>query len=429
MRNKYDKSHQIHHVGRVGKVKTLDIIPVVAGESLDLSIDGIIRMTPYRREMVTDAQIDICGFYRPHRHSYGDDWIQFIKDGVDTSVTFSGKSTGAGASLDSGMEGPFLIKGNPSTIPLWLYDGYIDIYNRYYKVPTDQDRAFSWDEDTLSHGMDAARLPRPWTTGVDFENPDSNRDLNSSDWQVPVSGTLDIRALEQVQKRYTSEIQRTWFANRYNDVLDQVFGSTVNTDADQRPEMLFRKTMSLSGVEIDGTDDATLGSFVGKTVERLDCGMGRRYFDEHGSVWIMATVRFPEVRTHEEHLLLRTSSPTYKQISGDPTVLSAEPPIEVTMSNYANNNTNTISGLYEPYGQWYRDQPNVVHQKFYDLPGYPFEASWPVNDNTSWYVNSGSWDTIFQTKMLEHFQIHAMVNCTSLSPVPDPRTSIFAGEK
>ena len=190
--------------------------------------------------------------------------------------------------------------------------------------------------------------------------------MDSNDWtyDLPVTGggtvgNLDIRALDQVQARYKSEIQKSWFSNRYSDVLEATFGSTVNTDADQRPEMLFRHTFMMSGHEVDGTDDASLGQYVGKTIASVNLQMPRKYFPEHGAVWLMAVIRFPAVYVDERHKLLDTIDPTYKEISGDPIVLAAEPPIEVDVSDYRNN-TGIQSGIYHPYGQWYRYQPNLV---------------------------------------------------------------------
>lgn len=432
-RNRYAKDHELHLTGAVGHVRTLDIIPVVAGESLTYSLQGIIRLAQLRREIVRDMQVDILAFYRPHRHTYGDDWETFIKSGVDETVTFTGQST-AGADTSRGLHGCFLLHGInaafPSTIPQWLADGYLDIYNRYFKVPTDTDAPRSFNiGDYMEYGFPAARLPHPITTGVDFVNSDPNRDLDSADWTVniPISGTadLDIRALDQIQARYKSEVEKTWFSNRYSDVLETTFGTTVNTDADQRPEMLMRHTFMMSGSEINGTDDATLGSYAGKTLQSLSCGFPRKRFDEHGAVWVMALLRWPTVFDTESHMLLRRDNPTYKEISGDPVVLSAEPPIEVDRERYLADTSSPLPGVYEPYGQWYREQPSVVDPKY-------FEAAYPWSDfvagqDGQWYDQQSQYFNVFQTERLADWQIHAKAEMMSHSPVPDPRTSIMAG--
>jgi hypothetical protein len=430
-RNKYNKDHEIHLTGAIGHARTIDVLPVVAGESLEMRASGIIRLTQLRREIVRDAQVDICGFYRPHRHSYGDDWENFIKSGVDETVTFTGQST-SGATGNS-LHGCFLLNDVPATIPQWLADGYLDIYNRYYKVPTDDDfgRNFNVTE-YMDYGFPATKLPHPITTPIDYEASAPNRDLNSADYtvEIPVSGTadLDLRAFEQIQKRYKSELDKTWFSNRYSDVLETTFGSTVNIDADQRPEMLFRKTFMMSGMEVNGTDDATLGQYVGKTLLPLDFGFPRKNFDEHGSVWIIAVVRWPTIFANESHKLMRTVNPSYKEISGDPVVLSAEPPVELDASNYLTSG-NVHTGYYEPYGNWYREQPSVVDPLFDQQPGYPWHQYIANVDPGNWYYDNDQHLKVFQTDRLKDWQIHCKCETNSYSPVPDPRASIYSGTK
>jgi hypothetical protein len=429
MRNMYEKDHELHITGAIGHVRTIDILPVVAGESLEYDLSGILRLTQLRREIVRDAQVDIVGFYRPHRHSYGDDWNEFIQGGVDETVTFTGQST-AGTTHDN-LHGRFLLHDVPSTIPLWLADGYLDIYNRYFKVPTDDDYTHNFASDFFQqYGFPGAKLNHPITTGVAYDLTASNSDLNSSDWTVniPVAGTadLDIRSLEQVQKRYKSELDKTWFSNRYNDVLETTWGSTVNTDADQRPEMLFRHTFMMSGQEVNGTDDATLGSYAGKTMQSIRCGFPRKYFPEHGAVWIMALVRWPVAYADESHYLLRTVNPTYKEIAGDPTILAAEPPIEVDRNYYLNQSSSPMSGIYEPYGNWYRYQPSVIDPRYEQLEGYPWHTYNGVAE-ANWYEQQATFDKMFQTSILDDFQIHVKASTLSLSPIPDPRASIYSG--
>lgn len=428
-RNLYEKDHELHLTGRVGHVRTLDIIPVVAGESVQLKIEGILRFAQFRREIVRDAQVDIVGFYRPHRHTYGDNWNTFIQSGVDEAITFTGQST-AGATSDN-LHGRYLLNDVPATIPQWLADGYLDIYNRYFKIPTDDDVTNQFNVPSYNlFGLPAAALPHPITTGVAFDLTAPNSDLDSNDWTVniPVSGTadLDIRELKQVQNRYKSEIDKTWFSNRYTDVLETTWGTTVNIDADQRPEMLFRHTFMMSGTEIDGTDDASLGQYVGKTMASVSCGMPRKHFAEHGAIWLMAVVRFPHIFANERHYLLSLDNPTYKEISGDPVILAAEPPIELDRNRYLNDTSSPLTGIYEPYGQWYRYQPHIVDPKYEELPGYPWN-SYVAGTEGNWYVDSSQYETIWQTSILENWQLHCKVSQLSVSPVPDPRTSIYTG--
>src|SRR5262245_64350876 len=39
-----------------------------------------------RRGLAIDSTVDIFTFYVPHRHVYGEQWIKFMKDGVNATV-------------------------------------------------------------------------------------------------------------------------------------------------------------------------------------------------------------------------------------------------------------------------------------------------------------------------------------------------------
>src|SRR5256885_12252114 len=42
---------------------------------------GALRLSPLRRGLAIDSTVDMCTFYVPHRHVYGEQWIKFMKDG------------------------------------------------------------------------------------------------------------------------------------------------------------------------------------------------------------------------------------------------------------------------------------------------------------------------------------------------------------
>src|SRR5262249_10554312 len=74
---------------------------------------------------------DIFTFYVPHRHVYGEQWIKFMKDGVNATPLPTVNTTGY---IDHAA---FLGTINPDTnkIPKHLFQGYLNIYNNYFKAP------------------------------------------------------------------------------------------------------------------------------------------------------------------------------------------------------------------------------------------------------------------------------------------------------
>src|SRR5207237_5250951 len=63
--------------------------PVIAGDSFEMDAVGALRLSPLRRGLAIDSTVDIFTFYVPHRHVYGEQWIKFMKDGVNALFTIN----------------------------------------------------------------------------------------------------------------------------------------------------------------------------------------------------------------------------------------------------------------------------------------------------------------------------------------------------
>src|SRR5205823_6204179 len=50
-----------------------------------LTVNATLRLSPLRRGLAIDSTVDIFTFYVPHRHVYGEQWIKFMKDGVNAT--------------------------------------------------------------------------------------------------------------------------------------------------------------------------------------------------------------------------------------------------------------------------------------------------------------------------------------------------------
>src|SRR5207237_964551 len=114
-------------------VSTLDFFifftsPVIAGYSFELDAVGALLLSPLRRVLAIDSTVDIFTFYVPHRHVYGEQWIKFMKDGVNATPLPTVNTTGY---IDHAA---FLGTINPDTnkIPKHLFQGYLNIYNNYF---------------------------------------------------------------------------------------------------------------------------------------------------------------------------------------------------------------------------------------------------------------------------------------------------------
>jgi hypothetical protein len=163
MRQPTDLTNLAFGAGYVGRLCALNVLPVVAGDSM--AINGVVnlRLTPFLRQLNTDVKADIVSFYVPHRHIYGQDWIDFISEGVDETVTFP--TVGAGDPYGAMHAIPWT---HNREMPLWLVQGYLNIWNRYYRPPKAgiaerviADGLTSFDQ----YGLRCANLPALWNTG------------------------------------------------------------------------------------------------------------------------------------------------------------------------------------------------------------------------------------------------------------------------
>src|SRR5256885_1756266 len=74
--------------GKIGRLITISTTPIIAGDSFEMYAVGALRLSTLRRGLAIDSTVDIVTFYVPHRHVYGEQWIKFMKDGVNVTPFF-----------------------------------------------------------------------------------------------------------------------------------------------------------------------------------------------------------------------------------------------------------------------------------------------------------------------------------------------------
>src|SRR5204862_2351631 len=81
--------HDLSHLGfiadQIGRLITISTSPVIAGLRFQMDAVGALRLSPLRRGLAIDSTVDIFPFYVPHRNVYGEQWIKFMKDGVNAT--------------------------------------------------------------------------------------------------------------------------------------------------------------------------------------------------------------------------------------------------------------------------------------------------------------------------------------------------------
>lgn len=424
-RTQYDLSHWSMKTGAIGSLQTLSCIKVVAGDSMSLDASLVFRLSPLRRNLYLDAVVDLFAFYVPDRHVYGQNWVDFMKAGFDEAVTLGTDTLAVQTANNYNCFGAPLSQG--TAYPRWATRPYVQIWNRYFRDPTDVAGLLSESYFTgtptaaeANYGLKTCHIKRIW-------NCANLTTLTSADYTLPAqaAGEVDLYALAALKGRLRTESARDWFATRYNDLLKHTFDSTVNIDADQRPELVMRSRQWLSGYDVDGTDDATLGNFSGKAAGVMHLNFPTRFFPEHGSLWIMGLVRFPAIVINEYNYLYSKAEPTYAQIAGDPDIIRRSKPVslngnELSLANVVVGDT--------PHSQWFREQPSTVHEDYYVTAGHPFlNLNSATVRNDFVYIPQTQYDEVFKTLQLKHWNCQGHLKLTANRFIPDVRESIFAG--
>jgi len=434
-REKFNLGHYSFMDGRIGQLQTMSVIPVIGGDSITVQMTNLMRLSPLRRSLTVDAQVDYFAFYVPHRHIFGDDWETMMLAGINSAVSLS-TTTPAGTSYLGQV-----LEGVAPASSAWLSTAYIRIWNRYFRFlkltpeiqdayvnvgfPTGHSAANSRIDGGMNqkfYGYSCCRLKKPWNTGI-------VSDLASADREVASVTVMDIVDLEQTKMGYRSEIERDRFANRYNDVMRTSYGSSVNIDADERPQLVMRQSVPLSGYDVNGTGDASLGTFSGKSLGKQGFGFRRKFFPEHGSVWIMALVRFPTIGSREQ-IRQAKGVKNFANFAASYEVDSAIPPAATNLDDWHMSPAGATTLGEIPFGEEWRHQPNAVHFDYEALQGFPFLSPGVLNTHTKAIYHSGAdYDSIFQTTSLAHWQAQASIQVEAIRHYPNSKASIFAGVK
>lgn len=457
MRTKYDLTHLSHKAGKIGRLQTISVIPIEAGASIELSASGIARLAPTRKEIVSECQVDICWFFVPYRHVYGQTFINYLKAGRNTlEPGLAGINVAAAY-----RQAPYLCLNTftTSSINRALVNGYNRIWGMYYAVPSypgNNDNAgvntdYDWfpasasasDTNCRNYGRICARLPHILnggntvttdTTGWEQQGMEIGTDPGDDNWIETSSGGFSILDLAEVQGRYETLLQGAWFTHEYDRLLAKKWGGSATRDADPlflKPEMVSRQTINLSGHDVDGTDDATLGTFQGKTMAGIKFGFPRKFFSEHGLLYGLALFRYPLVHNRETHYLLNQTQMLYDDWAADPKIIGNTAPINFNPAPWLAGGATYLPGeeVMQAAGQQYRYQNNTVHPNFLTIPGYPF-SNWNGGTVKDWYYyQDNEYNETFQTTQIGHWQMSLRLDCNKYSPVPGVGSSIFTGTR
>src|SRR5262245_49888014 len=90
----YYLSHHSFLASHIGHLIIISTTPFISDDYSEIDAVVALRLSPLRRGLAIDSTVDIFTFYVPHRHVYGEQWIKFMKDGVNATPLPTVNTTG-----------------------------------------------------------------------------------------------------------------------------------------------------------------------------------------------------------------------------------------------------------------------------------------------------------------------------------------------
>src|SRR5260370_38633989 len=78
----HDLSHLGFLAGQIGRLITISITPVIAGDSFEMAAVGALRLSPLRRGLVIDSTVDFFLFYVLLLNFYVNHGFKLLRIGV-----------------------------------------------------------------------------------------------------------------------------------------------------------------------------------------------------------------------------------------------------------------------------------------------------------------------------------------------------------
>src|SRR5690625_1266109 len=232
-----------------------------------------------------------------------------MKDGVNATPLPTVNTTGY---IDHAA---FLGTINPDTnkIPKHLFQGYLNIYNNYFKAPWMPDRTEAnpneLNQDDARYGFRCCHLKNIWTAPLPPETELSHQMTSSTT-------SIDIMRLQAAYANLHTDQERDYFMQRYHDDISS-FGGKTSYDADNRRSIVRRSNRWACGDGVDRADQSWLGPFSGRAQQTYNHAAPRFLVPEHGTMFTLALVRFPPAATKEIQYRDAKRELTYTEIAAE----------------------------------------------------------------------------------------------------------------
>ena len=416
--NRGGKTMKAQDVGRMSVLRQHFLMP---GERLQPSVTGNVRLAGLRQQTSVYLNARIECFATPIRWLW-DQWPDYVKQGptgVLTPPTMSGSAwTGAPARNHTQHLGV----GMPMTAFFKPFaQAPILIFNRWFKWKEDADIDYDNPPTTFYGGDDKlVNLPSAASRLHDESA------FNDGEYRVPSATVLDIRDLAQYQARFNQAALAEWNAEeRYNVFMQEIFNAQGNDEVDKVPTRL------RSGAELGVTPRdmyATDGPSLGEIMSINNFSVNHRWDDfiakEHCIITYVMAIRFLPIMEDGVMPGLYPAETTYPVYQGDPHLIAAERPVDVSIRELDGTDSGTTIG-YLPAAWQLREGYDHIDNKIASLGNFPLMDNQPTT--AAGYRDATRINDAFRSSALGDWFADLDFKCNVVSQIPEAGHSIVTG--
>ena len=375
-RHKHTLGHYRLLTGDMGRLYPVGLTEVLPGDSFQHSTNALIRLSPLAAPVMHPVTVRLHHFFVPHRLSWsencGKSWEDFItggSDGNDAQTVPQMMSTGVAGDLLDYFGIPTVANVSISSLPVRAFNL---IFNEFYR---DQDLVLERAEEEktvplVAWEKDYFTTARPWAQkgpeitlplgneapvfgkNMTFDNSDTSANhVNIRDAAGSAAGLKRLRAntdvvygggsasgtgelfadLTQATGANVNDVRRAFalqrfaearsrFGSRYTEYLRYLGISNPADSRLRRPEYLGGGRVRVAVSEVlqtspEPTDPRFgVGDLYGHGVAAVRSNAYRRFFEEHGYIISLLSVRPKAMYTNGIHrMFLRTDREDFYQ--------------------------------------------------------------------------------------------------------------------
>lgn len=394
-RSKHSLSHYKLLTREAGELVPVGCYEVLPGDTVQQSSSVLLRVSPLLTPVMHPMHVRLHHFFVPYR-LLDPNWEDFItgktapSGGVPKQYGLNGYTRSNGDLLDY-LGLPPVARTTATSVSAYPMDAYATIYNEFYR---DQDLVAELPLDgtttvqRVAWGKDYFTSARPWAQkggAVSFplegtayasavqtnpggvlkgSAPSAGSGEEAARLVVNMStGAADVRAvrLAFAMQRYNEA--RAQYGSRYTEYLRYL--GVRNSDARlQRPEFLGGGKAVVSFSEVLQTAEGTnpVGTLRGHGISGMRSGRFRRFFEEHGLVMSLLSVRPKSIYANGQHKMWsRTTKEDYFQKELEFIGTQAVKNKEV---DYRDDGNDEGTFGYTPRYREYREHPSQIAGDF-----------------------------------------------------------------